>query len=334
MSTKERDFSIDNIRCFLIVCVVFGHLVNAGAAFEGSLFWYKVIYTFHMPAFLFLSGYNTKYSASGILYHWMIPYVVFQTLYILYESIILNGGSIVLQYTTPCHVLWYMMACIFYQLLIPIYDTMNTNSGKITFFVISFILSILIGFDQEAGAYFSISRFFVFQPWFLMGYYCKKTGMISYLSQKKAVRIVVLIISVTTILVLTPICIRMTNRFLYGENDYMLTGGEPWMRFILHIVAFSWISLLFIGIKPYVNKIIPLITKIGQNTLPIYLLHSFPEKYIDTYCQEMLDSPGKVILITIIILLIFGNSRANKIVNFLRFSWLANKKIYLTKKIN
>ena len=43
-----RNNRMDNIKFFLIFCVVFGHmleLVDTGV-------WYKIIYSFHMPAFI------------------------------------------------------------------------------------------------------------------------------------------------------------------------------------------------------------------------------------------------------------------------------------------
>lgn len=55
---KERDYLWDNIKAFLILTVVVGHFLPA-LAFDTALgemvtFW---IFTFHMPAFIFVSGF-------------------------------------------------------------------------------------------------------------------------------------------------------------------------------------------------------------------------------------------------------------------------------------
>ena len=48
----------DNIKFFLIVLVIYAHLSNIHCEVPSSL--YKIIYSFHMPLFVFVSGYFTK----------------------------------------------------------------------------------------------------------------------------------------------------------------------------------------------------------------------------------------------------------------------------------
>ncbi|MCD8133214.1 MAG: acyltransferase family protein [Clostridiales bacterium] len=58
---KERNDHFDNIKAVLIFLVVLGHVFrNLGANGDEYLV-YKIIYSFHMPAFLFVSGYFMKY---------------------------------------------------------------------------------------------------------------------------------------------------------------------------------------------------------------------------------------------------------------------------------
>lgn len=52
-----RDYRLDRLRLLLMVLVVFGHLLEL---FPGAEKLYRVIYSFHMPAFLFLSGYFAR----------------------------------------------------------------------------------------------------------------------------------------------------------------------------------------------------------------------------------------------------------------------------------
>ena len=60
-SFPPRDYSLDNVRFVLIFSVVFAHLLEVCEPFTGSWLIYKFIYSFHMPAFIFLFGYNVKY---------------------------------------------------------------------------------------------------------------------------------------------------------------------------------------------------------------------------------------------------------------------------------
>ena len=49
-----RNYRMDNIRCILIFLVVFGHMLTWIPKADTP---YRIIYLFHMPAFLFLTGY-------------------------------------------------------------------------------------------------------------------------------------------------------------------------------------------------------------------------------------------------------------------------------------
>ena len=53
----KRDYSLDNVRFFLIFSVVFAHLLEVCTPFRWSWLIYKFIYMFHMPLFVFISGF-------------------------------------------------------------------------------------------------------------------------------------------------------------------------------------------------------------------------------------------------------------------------------------
>ena len=61
MSTKSRNYFLDNYKALLIVLVVIGHFIEP--CYENNDFltilkW--VIFSFHMPAFIFISGFFSK----------------------------------------------------------------------------------------------------------------------------------------------------------------------------------------------------------------------------------------------------------------------------------
>jgi fucose 4-O-acetylase-like acetyltransferase len=79
---------------------------------------------------------------------------------------------------------------------------------------------------------------------------------------------------------------------------------------------------LFIGLKGFLNKRLFLITNIGQNTLPVFLLHGFIIKALPVYFPDLLQYPLITLLLSVVILLIFGNKLFNKAVYYIGFSWL------------
>lgn len=317
-----RDYSLDNIRFFLILAVVFAHLLEVCSPFAGQWTIYKVIYTFHMPAFIFLFGYNVTYSPKRIIFRWAIPYVIFQSLYIIFTQYVLNT-DMAFQYTTPYWLLWYMLACIFYQLLLPLFDTTNKRR-QIVILICAIIIALLVGYEETVGYYMSLSRFFVFQPWFILGYYFKKNRTLETLLLYWKTRFAIVVISIVIIVLSVPYLMKpnVQNGLLFGSFSYAGCGATVWMRATVLLISLCWIFFLFMGIKSYINKKIFFITAIGQNTWSVFLLHGFFVKAIPVFCPELLLSPYKVILTTCAILLLLGNKIVNRLVYYICFSWL------------
>lgn len=317
-----RDYSLDHIRFFLILCVVFAHLLEVWAPFAGSKLLYRLIYSFHMPAFLFLFGCNARFSFKRIFFRWCLPYLVFQTAYLLFARFVLQERSD-WNYGTPYWLLWYMVACIFYQMLLPLLDTENKKK-QVLILSAAFALSLLIGFVDIIGYFLSLSRFFVFLPWFLLGYYCKKNGWLAPGFLSKKVRLSLLFGSFAVILLSLPFLyyVNFPDGLLYGSYSYADCGGALWMRLTVSVLSLSWLIFLFVGIKPYLNKKVCLLTAIGQNTWPIFLLHGFVVKLLPIYGQSLLSSPWLIALFTCGILLLFGNKFLRQGIYYIGFSWL------------
>ena len=118
LQTTDWDYGFDNIRGILIACVVFGHMLEVCAPFPYHNTIYRIIYSFHMPVFVFVTGYFSRLSRRKLLFNWVSPYLVFQTVYIVVEQLL--GKNIRMQYSTPYWHLWFLLVCIGYQLLIPL----------------------------------------------------------------------------------------------------------------------------------------------------------------------------------------------------------------------
>ena len=318
--TSTRDYAIDHVRFILIFAVVFAHLLEVCAPFPGCFLIYKLIYTFHMPAFIFLFGYNIRYSSRKIIYRWCLPYMAFQCAYLFFAKHILKSG-VEFQFSTPYWLLWYMLVCIYYQLLLPLFDT--DHKGRQVIAVLStFVISLLVGFVQTVGYYMSLSRFFVFQPWFLLGYYCKKHDLLEVLSCKPKIRSFILLGSAAVMVMLVPSVCTMPNGILYGSYFYAGCSGTIWMRATASVMAFAAILFLCVGMKPYLHWKLPLITTIGQHTWPIFLLHGFLIKAIPVYFPELVSTTWRVLLLTCAILVLAGNPFCTKAVYYASFSWL------------
>ena len=61
---KERVYKFDNLKLLLIVLVIFGHILEF---VPNSMDKYIFIYTFHMPCFMFVTGYFAKFDRWNII---------------------------------------------------------------------------------------------------------------------------------------------------------------------------------------------------------------------------------------------------------------------------
>ena len=87
---KQRVEEIDFLRCVLILLMITFHIVYVGDTYGAAK---QFVYTFHMPAFLLVSGYlcNTAKGAKEFLraMFWIfIPYLVMETGYVVMASLL------------------------------------------------------------------------------------------------------------------------------------------------------------------------------------------------------------------------------------------------------
>ena len=76
METKERDYLFDNYKAILIILVVVGHFIEVASEDNVGMQMLKwMIFSFHMPAFIFISGYFSKktYSLKILCRRLLVP---------------------------------------------------------------------------------------------------------------------------------------------------------------------------------------------------------------------------------------------------------------------
>ena len=319
--SAARDCGLDNLRFFLIFTVVFAHLLEVSGTFDGREMMYQVIYSFHMPAFLFLLGYNARFSIRRIVFRWAIPYAVFQTLYIVFRNLVLKDGAD-FQYVVPYWILWYMLVGLFYQALLPLFDRLKGRAQGAAVFC-AYVVSIASGYAPFLGYWLSLSRFFVFLPWFLLGRLIRTNGGLDRLRAGKKAAASLGALSAMGIIASAAFLkwATLPNELLYGSVSYSACGAFAWMRLAVSVCALFWMYFLFVFIRPFINKNIPLLTAIGQNTLPVFLLHGLIVKAFTLWNGAFpLSLPG-VFLISAALLTLLGNRALSKAVYFIGLMW-------------
>ena len=168
-NTKKIPYSnlVDNIKVLLIFLVVFNHIIAFQLVKDDLVIryvWYAIT-IFHMPAFIFVSGYLSKKPQNVLknLKNLLIPYILGYTL-TWYANIWL-GNSMDFELLRPSGtVMWYLLALFVYRLTIE-------AMGKVRFIVpISILIALWAGTRPEFTTYLSSSRIVVFFPFFAAGY--------------------------------------------------------------------------------------------------------------------------------------------------------------------
>lgn len=289
-----RDYRMDNIRCILIFSVVFGHMLELYMGNDpADRLLYLVIYSFHMPLFAFVTGIFARYDPARIRSHMIYPYLVFQTFYLVFSNRVLETDAD-MQYTTPYWLLWYLLAIIVWNLVLPLVQGESASFGKkAVMLAAAMAAGILIGFDKKTGYYLSFSRIVEFFPYFLMGVYYRqlkeklRAWEIPEILRKRNDREKKLIRGLLTALIgmFLACFIRILyqnvddirSAWLYGSVSYE-KGDYTWQFRVFGMMgALAW-TAFFLLVTP--GKRLPYLSYIGANTMTVYLLHGFVIKYL------------------------------------------------------
>ena len=266
----------DNLKGFLILLVVFGHLLELIPGGKASLL-YKVIYLFHMPLFVFCSGYLSSYSPQKIVKQLLLPYLVMQVVlcHLMEEP---------LQFTTPCWLLWYLAAMIAWRMMIPFFDLVQEKQRPFAV-AAAFVLAFLCGFDGSIGRYGALSRIICYLPWFLMGYYLRlhlkacpdlRRRLNSREADPVLRQVVLVLLSAAVLWIMTVDARQYPASWLYNAEGYPSDPralkariGQYAAAFILGALVLTWM--------PHRRC---LLTPIGSASMYLYLGHPFLREFL------------------------------------------------------
>ncbi|MGW8726898.1 acyltransferase family protein [Streptomyces sp. NPDC055808] len=165
-----RDPYYDNAKLLAVVLVVCGHfweplVEQPGQRHLKAL--YLLVYAFHMPAFIFISGFfsrsfdarprQMRRLATGVL----LPFVLWGALLTLFDNA-LSGAHAKIQPLTPVWITWFLIALCLWRLSAPLWRTLR---APVTVATVLFLASGAF----SLGAQLSITRVLQFLPVFVIG---------------------------------------------------------------------------------------------------------------------------------------------------------------------
>ena len=267
----KRDTYIDSVKTVLIFCVVLGHCLirNGGGTIDENIA-LNFIYIFHMPLFVFVSGYlfNPERPWKKVLWgclELLLTYLLFQWIWL-----ILNRTPISFkQFAFPQFALWYLLSLAFWRTMLKTIASIWSN--KLIWLILSFFLSAGF-FFIPFGRVLSFQRTFSFFPFFVTGVLCRNTIAVDYV--RKIDKRLTVFVLIGLIIVLSQI----------GKPPFWLLTGRstvydyPFGIMVSLVVRGIWYMMVFIVSICILNLIPDTVglARNGGNTLPVYLLHFFP----------------------------------------------------------
>ncbi|MBU8878929.1 acyltransferase family protein [Bacillus sp. FJAT-29790] len=271
---EPREYYFDNAKVILIFLVVFGHLLRSFIEDSEIIYsLYKVIYTFHMPAFILVSGYFAKglYKKgyiSKIAKKLILPYLIFQVIYSVFYYFLYNKSAIEVDPLTPHWSLWFLISLFCWNMMLLLF----AKYKAVYSISMALLLGLAVGYADWITNFLSLSRTFVFFPLFLIGYYMKKEDFYTLL--KPQIRTVALIIFAVVLLgfSLYP---SINYEWLLGSKPYIEMGSASISALFIRLGFYSLSLIMVFCFFSFVPRKQYFFTDIGKYTLYVYLLHGF-----------------------------------------------------------
>lgn len=284
MDQKNRDYLFDNYKAVLILLVVMGHFIGPSASkneFLRALKW--CIVSFHMPAFVWISGYFSKRDISirQSIQRLAVPYLVFEIVYYLLYTFLMHKPT-ALSLHKPKFTLWYLLALFFWRVITPYVKKIPY------YFWWTVLFGILIGFSKMEDNFLTIPRALVYYPFYLAGTMTSRELISGLRCKKSSLAAAFGSLLIFGFLIFVSISHLAPMQVFYGRYSYealkqSVLWGILW-RVLLYLFGFF---LTFAGMLLLPEQKLP-ISYIGTRTLAIYLFHGLIYSYLE-YCTGILD---------------------------------------------
>jgi len=274
---KNRLEYIDKLKGLTIILVVMGHVYYFSMA-QSECVAFDIISSFHMPLFMFLSGYvahkgiTSPFWSSGQLFRkiWrlMVPMFVFGVLFTFTFSSIHSVEDIlraVWQFlAAPAkNGYWYLMSLAVIYVFLQIFRINRKNSFGIELLIVSvfaifcYISSKTFASEIDVFCLTNTARLF---PFFAIGMFARKYNWIISLQKSW-----VFYLSCLTFIIFTLVDIP------YHLLDVVCE------RIVIPLSAILALTFFFSSREEKYTIVDRQLSKIGKYTLEIYVLHSLPD---------------------------------------------------------
>ncbi|MFD0419929.1 acyltransferase family protein [Streptomyces sp. NPDC127108] len=300
---KQRDAFFDNAKYLAIVLVAMAHawepLTDHSRTAEAL---YMTVYTFHMPAFILISGYfsrsfdmrpdRLKRLVTGIA----VPYVIFEVAYTFFKRWADDDPTQPISLLDPWYLTWFLIALFVWRLTTPLWKVVRWPVP------LALAIAVLAVVSPDIGDDLDLQRVLQFMPFFVLGLFIKPEHF--QLVRRREVRVLSVPIFACAVLLAYWAAPRMTSVWFYRRDSAQELGVPWWVGVVMTLALFGCSVLLTACFFAWVPRRKMWFTVLGAGTLYGYLLHGFLAKgsrFWDWFdANPWLYRPAGEVIVTVI----------------------------------
>ncbi|MFE6161263.1 acyltransferase family protein [Streptomyces sp. NPDC056486] len=298
---KRRDAFFDNAKYLAIVLVAMGHAwepLRGDSRAAAAL--YITVYTFHMPAFIVISGYfsrsfdaspgRLKRLVTGIA----VPYVIFEVAYTFFKRYADDDPTYPISLLDPWYLTWFLIALFIWRLTTPLWKLVRWPLP------LSLAIAVLASVSPDIGDDLDLQRVLQFLPFFVLGL-CLKPEHFQIVRRREA-RLIALPVFATVLLFAYWAAPRMNAAWFYRRDSAQELAAPGWTGGVMTLAMFGCSVVLVACFFAWVPGRKLWFTALGAGTLYGYLLHGFLAKgsrFWDWYDIDWLHTPLGEITVTL-----------------------------------
>lgn len=326
---KGRIAYWDNLKLILIFCVVWGHVILPVNAIDyigkeiHCLFFF--IYIFHMPAFVFVSGFFSKKYAHPTTdpAGYVSRIIGYLTLYLLFVSVCsikdyLMNGIFAIDFIHVESAPWYLLAMAIWLMILPLIARLGIN-GLLLAFALSVISPCYSGYSN----FLSLGRVISWLPFFIAGYLFK-AEWIAVIKGKTVFKALAFAVILANIFIVYEY-VGLFDRYyilVFATQPYIVIGQKLINCMVLKALLLALSSSMILSIMILCPSKRSAFTNLGSKTLGIYIGHSLVR---DIFFRAGIYTPFEhnvivfiafSIVLSMILIIIFSERHFNEIINF------------------
>jgi fucose 4-O-acetylase-like acetyltransferase len=262
-----------------MVLVVFGHSIEGLRTPGGaSTAVYDVVYAFHMPAFLLISGWFTRAEpldrrALGGTAKLVITWLAAEGAWVGIRALLGRPPISSTFLVTPSWTLWFLVSLIAMRILLPYIAMLRWPLITTT------VLALAAGLSPVIGTQFSASRTLALLPFFVLGWRMRQAGIGErdwFLAPTARLRVGAgtVLVGVGAGVLLFMQAPIFTDQLLFWRRGYEAQGFDDVTGALLRVLMLGVAAAMTLALLILVPRRSFRLSALGRNTLPVYLVHA------------------------------------------------------------